>query len=146
MCRGFQKSRFIQTDVTSAFSAFPDTANPNSGTQVHSFRIRSTLSQGPIIKDAEGDSVLVTADGFLYGYCAFSQQRDKTLKRGYLQVRSPAMKCSEWDLNTQKTVEVSRILVAAPLSSSLFIHPCHGHNPVLAAWLRDAGNSLSQHF
>ena len=121
--------------MTSAFSAFPDTAHPNSGTQVHSFRIRSTLSQGSIVKDAEGDSVLVTADGFLYGYCAFSQQRDKSLKRGYLQVRSPAIKRREWDLHTQKNVEISRILVAAPLSSALFIHPGHGRNSVLAAWL-----------
>lgn len=77
-------------DLISAFSAFPDTAH-NTGTQVHSFRIRSTLSQGSIVKEAEDDPVLITDDGFLYGYCAFTQQRDKSLKRGYLQVRSPVM-------------------------------------------------------
>lgn len=27
----------------------------------------------------------ITTDGFLYGYCAFTQRRDKTSKRGYLQ-------------------------------------------------------------
>lgn len=37
----------------------------------------------------EDDAILQSADGFLYGYSAFIQQRDKSLKRGYSQVRYP---------------------------------------------------------
>jgi hypothetical protein len=76
------------TGLSSAFAAFPDTANQSTGTQVHSFRIRSEIVESLNNID-EDDAVLQSADGFLYGYSAFIQQRDKSSKRGYSQVRYP---------------------------------------------------------
>jgi hypothetical protein len=101
------------TGFFSAFAAFPDTANQSTGTQVHSFRIRSEIVER-LNKMGEDDAILHSADGFLYGYSAFIQQRDKSSKRGYSQVRY---------LNMDYVHKLSIcFIVSDPWSSSPSIH------------------------
>ncbi|KAF8311959.1 hypothetical protein DL93DRAFT_1352348 [Clavulina sp. PMI_390] len=93
-----------------AFSSFPDSAIFDSGSEIHSFRIRdplvsstsSTTSSVADLGTDDGDlgdispispdsstpipsTSSFTKDGFLYGYALFHQRRDASSKRGYLQ-------------------------------------------------------------
>ncbi|PVF98053.1 DUF1630-domain-containing protein [Serendipita vermifera] len=72
-----------------AFASFPDTSTPHVGSQIHSFRIRASLAiQQEFYKAPEDSEDVIpgSRDDFIYGYCAFVQQRDTTVKRGYSQV------------------------------------------------------------
>lgn len=73
--------------ITSAFSSFPDSAQFDEGSEVHSFRIRvlsSELSRAAPTTDGR----FSLGDDFVYGYSYFSQERDPSSKRGYNQVNS----------------------------------------------------------
>lgn len=70
-----------------AFSSFPDSAIFDTGSEVHSFRIRDPAASsrfGEISSSVEEP----TSDGFLYGFALFHQRKDATSKRGYLQVNA----------------------------------------------------------
>lgn len=69
-----------------AFSAFPDTSHGATSIHIHSFRIRSDYARRLSIPDDVEETLKYKQDdGFLYGYSAFLQQKDKTSKRGYSQ-------------------------------------------------------------
>ncbi|KAF8640309.1 hypothetical protein AX16_010204 [Volvariella volvacea WC 439] len=66
-----------------AFASFPDSSQFDQGSQTHSFRIResgisNTSDTCPVARP-------FSEDGFLYGFAHFTQQRDESSKRGYLQ-------------------------------------------------------------
>ncbi|KDQ59072.1 hypothetical protein JAAARDRAFT_192624 [Jaapia argillacea MUCL 33604] len=66
-----------------AFSSFPDSPQFDQGSQCHSFRIRDSghVEERALRNFGRG----APSDGFVYGYCHFTQQRDSTSKRGYRQ-------------------------------------------------------------
>lgn len=69
----------------SSFSAFPDSAQFEQGSQTHSFRMRfHNPAEDKLLR--LGDRRPQTEDGFLYGFSQFTQRRDATSKRGYQQV------------------------------------------------------------
>ncbi|EIN04033.1 DUF1630-domain-containing protein [Punctularia strigosozonata HHB-11173 SS5] len=64
-----------ETNQNIAFSSFPDSLQFAEGVMDHSFRIRdSGTRSGP-----------ADIDGFIYGFSHFTQHRDSSSKRGYLQ-------------------------------------------------------------
>ncbi|KAI0734227.1 hypothetical protein C8Q72DRAFT_923547 [Fomitopsis betulina] len=68
----------------SSFSAFPDSAQFEQGSQTHSFRMRfHNPAEDKLLR--LGDRRPQTEDGFLYGFSQFTQRRDATSKRGYQQ-------------------------------------------------------------
>ncbi|KAI0925944.1 hypothetical protein AcW1_008239 [Taiwanofungus camphoratus] len=67
-----------------AFSAFPDCAQFEQGSQVHSFRIRANNPCEDKLLWPSGQRPK-TDDGFIYGYSHFTQRRDAASKRGYQQ-------------------------------------------------------------
>ncbi|PSR72943.1 hypothetical protein PHLCEN_2v11180 [Hermanssonia centrifuga] len=65
-----------------AFSSFPDSPQSESGSYIHSFRIRHPEISA---SDPPPKNSPVTKDGFIYGFSHFTQRRDPTSKRGYQQ-------------------------------------------------------------
>ncbi|KIY44060.1 DUF1630-domain-containing protein, partial [Fistulina hepatica ATCC 64428] len=59
-----------------AFSAFPDSSQFEQGFQIHSFRIRETVSP---------DKPPISPEGFIYAFSYFSQRKYTQSKRGYQQ-------------------------------------------------------------
>lgn len=70
----------------SAFSSFPDSSIFETGSEVHSFRIRHSEAFGQRAGSLSGVSEPQDGDGFLYGFSLFHQRKDASSKRGYLQV------------------------------------------------------------
>jgi hypothetical protein len=129
--------------LSSAFAAFPDTSDQSIGTQVHSFRIRSEIVKRLNNID-EDDAILQSADGFLCGYSTFIQQRDKSSKRGYSQVRYPDMAMF---INSISASLLAFLGLSLPASTSGPLLGCSRD----CKWLfhqtrrRDARNCMSRH-
>ncbi|KAI0087267.1 DUF1630-domain-containing protein [Irpex rosettiformis] len=72
-----------QEESNIAFSSFPDSPQAESGSYIHSFRIRcpASVAQAAMDEITPGAEV----DGFIYGFAHFTQRRDPKSKRGYQQ-------------------------------------------------------------
>ncbi|KAF9647157.1 DUF1630-domain-containing protein [Thelephora ganbajun] len=67
-----------------AFSSFPDSAQFDQGSRIHSFRIRETdHTKNDTLRNDRARPL--SNDGFIYGYSHFTQKRDRSFKRGYKQ-------------------------------------------------------------
>ncbi|KIP11168.1 hypothetical protein PHLGIDRAFT_114828 [Phlebiopsis gigantea 11061_1 CR5-6] len=65
-----------------AFSSFPDSPQLDSGSYIHSYRIRQPSS---LAQSDDAHERYCSQDGFIYGFSHFTQRRDSTSKRGYQQ-------------------------------------------------------------
>lgn len=92
----------------SAFSSFPDSSIFETGSEVHSFRIRYSEAFAQRTGSSTSLSESKESDGFLYGFSLFHQRKDASSKRGYLQVSlcCSHKSCFELDTNAQRSVVI----------------------------------------
>src|ERR1700753_1692224 len=77
--------RLVLTIYVSAFLSFPDSFRFQQGSEVHTFRLRVSISE----MEGYRGSIPMDQGGFIYGYAFFSRRKNESLMRGYDQVHRP---------------------------------------------------------